>query len=58
MICVLRCCPAGPGLCSFALEGVRIRVHFAGPPAKTAAGNLNRLRESRAMGQLVGGGSA
>ena len=47
---------AGPARCSLPLEGVR--VYFAGPSAKATAGNLNRRREPRAPGQLVGSGPA
>jgi hypothetical protein len=48
----------GPALRPFALEGARVGAYLAGPPAKAPAGDLNRNREPRAAGQLVGGGPA
>jgi hypothetical protein len=43
---------------SFALEGVRVGVYLAGPPAKATAGDLNRIREPWAVCQFVGSGPA
>ena len=48
---------ASPRLRSFALEGVRIRVHLADPPAKATTGDLNGGGESRPTSQLVGSGA-
>ena len=49
---------AGPALGSLALEGAGVGGYLAGPPAQAAGGDPDGGGESRAAGQLVGGGPA